>query len=392
MPAVASVRIRWGVLLATGTMIAASCAGATRVTVDAAASGAAPSSGGSSSLVAASTTVTTALQPVECRSELTTEQKVGQVLMVLVSDPSDAAPAVAAGQATGYALIGNQSDGVGTAVAAVNAAAPLPVFAAGDEEGGSVQRLRNVLGRLPSAREIADTSSPEEAATMLGDYAIRMRELGLNMNLGPSVDVGTGSGLGNRTFSDDVDTVASYAVAVSAAMREAGVTPVPKHWPGLGSGDADPHQGATVVDDIEALRTTDLVVFDRLIEAGVGALMVGHAVIPGLTGDRPASLSSAAITDELRGREGFGGVIITDSLGMGAVSARFDNPHAAREALIAGADVALLSGVAFVPEATKLIMAALDDGTLPVDQLDESVDRVLRLKGIEGPCPLPEGG
>jgi beta-N-acetylhexosaminidase len=237
---------------------------------------------------------------------------------------------------------------------------------------------------------MAEASSPEDAASTFGDYAGRMAGLGLNMNLGPAADVGTGAGLANRTFGDDPDTVLSYASAISAAVRAAGVVPVPKHWPGIGSGDVDPHQGATTVDDIETLRSGDLRVFDGLFDAGVPAVMVSHALIPGLTDDRPASLSAAAITDELRGRQGFSGVVITDSLGMGAVSAKFDNPRAALESIVAGADIALLSGVAFVEAATALLVTAVSDGTLPMEQLDASVDRILRLKGITGPCPLPD--
>lgn len=374
------------------------CAGATKVT----SAGGAGDDASSSSLPAGGTevaqtppddvTTTSELPPLACVGELSVEQKLGQLLMVLVSDPLDASEVLASGQAGGYALIGTQKEDVGSAIATAAAGADLPVFAAGDEEGGQVQRLRNVLGRIPAAREVGTSMTPEAAATGFGEYATKMAGLGLNMNLGPVADVGTGSGLGNRTYGDDVDTVTSFAAAVIGAEREAGIIPVVKHWPGIGSGDADPHQGASTVSDIESLRTLDLVVFDQLIAAGAPAIMVSHAAIPGLTDDVPASLSSAAITDELRGRQGFTGVVMTDSLGMGAVAARLGNPAAARTSIVAGADIALLSGVAFVPDAIAALQKAVDDGTLSSEQLDASVTRVLRLKGVEGPCPLPAGG
>ncbi len=376
-------------------VFSSACAGATRVVT------APPAEGDGSASVAAAPsdptdvgapTTTSERVPIECVSQLSVEQKIGQTLMVLVSDPRDSADAVASGSVGGFGLIGGQSDTVGDGIGQVAALAPLPIFAAGDEEGGSVQRLRNVLGRLPSARDLATSSTPEEAAAVFGDYAEKMADLGLNMNLGPVVDVGTGSGLANRSFADDVDTVVAYSTAMVAAAEAAEVTPVAKHWPGLGSGDQDPHQGPVTVSDIDTLRSADLAVFDSLIAEGVPAIMVSHALVPGLTEDRPASLSSDAITGELRGRQGFDGVVMTDSLGMGAIAATLDNPTAAREAIVAGADIALLSGVAFVDDATSRIASAVEDGTLPMDQLDASVDRILRLKGVQGPCPLPPEG
>lgn len=355
-------------------MAAAACAGATDATV-----------------VADPTTTTTAamattLVPLPaCVSRLSVEQKAGQLIMVLVPSPAAAGDLVESGRVAGYALVGDQGPDVGAEVAAVAARSKLPVLASGDEEGGTVQRFRTVLGPIPSAAKLA-ASGPDAAASTFGDYAAKLRGLGLNMNFGPSLDVGSGSGLGTRSFGDTVDGVSTMGNAVIAAVRAAGLVPVAKHWPGIGGGTADPHKSASPVAPIAQLRKRDLVPFERAFAAGLDAVMVSHAIIPGLTDGAPASLSPAAITGELRGREHFDGLVVTDSLGMGAVTSLHDSTASAVLAVSAGADLALVSTATAVPAAHSALVAAINAGQIPAEQVDRSVARVLRAKGVTGDC------
>lgn len=363
-------------LLAPGALlVTAACVGATDATV--ATSATSPSS----------TVTTTTIAAPACVAALSVEQKAGQLLMVLVPTPAAAGDLVAAGRVAGYALVGAQTGDVTAEVAAVAARSKLPVFASGDEEGGTVQRFRDMLGALPSAAALARDNSPEKAAQIFGEYGAKLRALGLNMNFGPSLDVGGGSGLVTRSFGDDVDQVSSYGIAVIGAVKAAGLIPVAKHWPGIGGGEADPHDSASPVDELDALKQRDLIPFDRAIAAGLDALMVSHAIIPGLTDGMPASLSRAAITDELRGREKYDGLVITDSLGMGAIAANYDNAGAAVLSIMAGADIALVSLAESVPTAQLNVIAAINDGRIPMAQVDRSVARVLTAKGITGDCP-----
>lgn len=323
-----------------------------------------------------------------CVGALDDDAKVAQLLMVLVGAPSLALDAVASGQVGGYALTGDQQGELGAAIADVGAHARLPLLVSGDEEGGTVQRLRSLLGALPSAASLASSGDAAGAGKRFEAYGEKMRALGFNMNLGPSLDVGSGSGLGTRSFGDSVRTVESYSSAVIAGVRRAGLVPVAKHWPGIGGGSIDPHSGASPLDSIDALRRRDLLPFERAIRDGVPAIMVTHAIVPGLTAELPASLSRAAITDELRKREGFDGVVVTDSLGMGAVSAAgFGDATGAARAIEAGADIALISDPRHVAESHQALVAALAAGDLDRAQLDRSVARVLELKGITGACP-----
>jgi beta-N-acetylhexosaminidase len=214
-----------------------------------------------------------------------------------------------------------------------------------------------------------------------------MVELGFNMNFGPVVDVGSGSDLGTRSFGDDPSTVASFTDVIITAQEKAGIASVVKHWPGIGGGVTDPHVALADGEPIDELRAEDLVAFDRAIAAGASGVMVAHVVIPGLTGeDEPASLSRAAITDELRGRQGFDGLVVTDSLGMGAIVNTVPQDEAAEKAILAGADIALISGADAVPDAHARLTEAITEGRIPADQVVASVRRVLAAKGIEGAC------
>lgn len=368
--------------------LVSSCVGATTATAGSTTAAGTGGSGRADARMGVADDGAAAAAPLPaCVVAMTPAQKVAQVLMVLVPSPLDAAGVVERDLVGGYALVGAQSADVAAEIAATAQRARLPLLAAGDEEGGTVQRFRDVLGAIPAARALADGGTAAEAGQLFADYAGRLRGLGLNMNLGPSLDVGGGSGLGTRSYGTSVDVVSEFGSAVIDAVRSQGLVPVAKHWPGIGAGVADPHRAESPIAGVAALRAKDMVPFDRAFAAGLDAVMVSHAIVPDLTDGLPVSLSRPAITGELRGRHGFDGLVVTDSLGMGAVAAHYDNAGAAVVSIAAGADIALLSGVQYVDEAFVRVLAATQDGTIGADQLDRSVARVLAAKGITGDCP-----
>ncbi|UDY35405.1 glycoside hydrolase family 3 N-terminal domain-containing protein [Dermatobacter hominis] len=362
-------------LAATGGLLVAACAGTSgqQVDVRAADEGA-----------DASTTSTT--EAPDCAQMLPVEARAAQLVLAMVTTPELAAPAIADGTIGGFGLKGNQTKDVGDKIAAAVDGAPLPPLVGADEEGGTVQRLRLALGEVPSAATVAK-GTPEEAGQQAAEHAAGMRQLGFNVNFAPVADVGSGSGLGTRSYGSDPQTVSSFVDAVWPAMQGAGVMPVVKHWPGIGGGGSDPHQRLTSLAGIDELRAEDLVPFQSAIKAGVPAIMVTHAEVPGLTQDgEPASLSAAAITGELRGTEGFQGLVITDSLGMGAIAATDTQAEAAEKAILAGADIAMVSGADVVPEVHARLVDAISSGRIPPDQVLASVRRVLAAKGVDGQC------
>lgn len=324
--------------------------------------------------------------PPDCAATLPTTAVASQLLMVMVNDPSQAADDLSGGLVGGFGLKGEQRSDVDEAIRVATSDLPLPATVAVDEEGGPVQRLRYSAGRLPSAQEMSEMSITE-VTSIITEHATRMAEVGATMNFAPVADLRNDEILEGRTYSEDPDTVAKYAVAVAAANSGAGITPVVKHWPGIGGSNTDPHESLPVLASIEELRAQDLRSFEPLIDGEPVAVMVAHAEIPGLTDQgEPASLSRRAISGELRDTEGFDGLVITDSLGMGAIVSEMTQAEAAERAIAAGADIALVSGADVVADAHSQLVGAIEEGRIPSDQVEESVRRVLAMKGIEGEC------
>ncbi len=320
---------------------------------------------------------TTTTRPPDCAQMLPPAAQAGQLLMVMVTSPNLASDALSAGTVGGFGLKGRQSADIGEQVSDATAGAPVPPFVASDEEGGTVQRLALAIDELPSAAEMAE-DTPSAAGEAFADYATAMVSLGFNMNFGPVVDVGSGSDLGTRSFGDDATTVASYTDVIVKSQEKAGLASVVKHWPGIGGGTTDPHLGLDSLDPIEELRAEDLVAFQRAFDAGASGVMVAHATVPGLTAeDEPASLSRAAITDELRERMGFDGLVVTDSLGMGAIVNTVPQDEAAEKAIAAGADIALLSGADVIESAHERLTEAITEGRIPAEQVEASLRRRL---------------
>ncbi len=360
--------------LATVTAFAVGCAGTSGQQVDVRAAD--PGDG----------TTTSTTQPPDCAQMLPVEARAAQLVLAMVTSPQVAAGPLAKGTIGGFGLKGNQTKDVGDQIAAAVEDAPMTPLVGADEEGGTVQRLRLAIGEVPSAATVAKGTTTD-AATQAGEHAAAMRQLGFNMNFAPVADVGSGSGLGTRSYGTDPQTVSDFVDAIWPAMQKNGITPVVKHWPGIGGGQADPHQKLTTLDSIDELRAKDLIPFETAIKDGVPAIMVTHAEVPGLTQDgEPASLSQAAITGELRGTEGFDGLVITDSLGMGAIAATDTQAEAAEKAITAGADIAMVSGADVVPEVHDRLVDAISSGRIPPDQVLASVRRVLAAKGVEGQC------
>jgi beta-N-acetylhexosaminidase len=261
---------------------------------------------------------------------------------------------------------------------------PFPLVVASDEEGGPVQRLGPVLGTLPSAASLASRPLEEISATF-EEYGAGLAELGVHVAFAPVVDVGGGPGIGARSFSSDPESVIRNAGAVVDGYIAAGITPVIKHFPGHGGASGDTHQGFATTRSLDQLRERDLIPFAELASPDVW-VMVGHLLVPGLTDDDvPTSLSPAAIDGLLRRELGFDGIVITDALGMGAISNRWPAPEASRLALVAGADMVIVNAPYEVVPVLDHLVASLADGSLSRSSVDDSLVRVLDHKGVD-PC------
>ena len=291
-------------------------------------------------------------------------------------------------------LGGGARSSIGRDLAAVLRAAPGGVkpFVASDEEGGQVQRLRDVIYPLPSARVQGGWSAAKTRATAK-DYGARLRKLHVSVVFGPVADLdvrGRYMSSLDRCFSSKPSAVGSHVVAWVRGLRASGVLSSIKHWPGHGWA-SDTHSGAARVPSLSVLRRYDMVPFEQAFDAGVPLVMVGHLRSKGLTGDQtPASLSRSAMT-YLRGRTGDKTVIITDSLSMAATTKAIGIklPGAAVRALKAGADLALFASGDPDP-VIDAVTAAIKSGRLPRAQAEAKVLRVLDLKREAGLAPAAQ--
>lgn len=325
-------------------------------------------------------------------------RRVAQVLMVEVGFGAPDMAGYATAGAGGLILVGVVPSAAGPALAAANrafssaavAAGQAPPFVATDEEGGGVARLASVIAPLPWERQQAAQWTPAQLQTVLTTHASAMRSLGFTMDLAPVLDdAPDGFAIGQeglRSYSSSATTVAAYGIAAIQGLQAGGVTPVIKHFPGLGhvSADTDLRPGAD--PPLAQLEGDDLIPFSRAVSAGPPVVLMSNATVPGLTAGLPTSLAPAAY-GYLRQRLGFAGLAVTDALGAGAISgAGFAEPAAAVAAVTAGADMAIIDPADFGATVTALTQAVIS-GALPAGQLDASVGRILATKGIAGCHP-----
>ena len=326
---------------------------------------------------------------------LPVRDKLAQLLMVGVKNADDAR-SVVNGYHVGGIFIGSWTDlsifkGPLADIAAK--AGPLPLAVSVDEEGGRVSRLRSLIGAAPSPRELAQTQTVAQVHDVAAERGKKMRGLGITIDFAPVVDVtdATDGVIGDRSFGGDPNTVTAYAGAYAQGLRDAGLLPVLKHFPGHGHGSGDSHTGGVVTPPLSDLQNVDLVPYRTLVTAAPVAVMLGHLQVPGLTGDDPASLSPAAV-QLLRNGVGYGapafnGPVFTDDLSsMGAISDRYGVAEAVLRTLQAGTDVALWVTTDEVPAVLDRLQKAMAAGELPAQRVDDALVRVATMKGRSPAC------
>lgn len=345
---------------------------------------------------------TPALLPPGCPdptaiSRMPLRDKLAQLLMVGVNDEDDAR-SVVANHRVGGIFITSWTDlsmlTSGALTQLATSTTPLPLAVSVDEEGGRVSRLSSLIGPSPSARVLAQTESPEGVYQLALDRGIQMRALGINVDFAPVVDVTAAPDqtvIGDRSFGRDPEVVTRYASAYARGLRDAGLLPVLKHFPGHGNASGDSHQTEVVTPPLDELLANDLVPYRSLAAETPFGVMMGHMQVPGLTGSDQASLSRAAVSllrDGTRyGAPAFDGPIFTDDLStMKAVTDRYSVPEAVLKALQAGVDVALWVSTAEVPAVLDRLESATNNGELQIAGVDASIQRLTAAKAPLAGC------
>ena len=249
-----------------------------------------------------------------------------------------------------------------------------------DQEGGQFHILP---WAAPSDGE-ADQTTPAQAAGQARTAARDLRAVGVNVTLAPVADVGRpGSALAARTFPGGPSRVASSVAAAVRAYRAGGVAATAKHFPGLGAATSNTDDAPASV----SLAASDLEPFKAAISAGVPLVMASHALYPNVDGSHLASQSPALLRDLLRGRLGYRGAVITDSMEAEAVTSRSSVETASQRALLAGADLILMTGDgSFRPVSQRLLARARRDRAFRA-RVRAAAAQVLALKRSLGLSP-----
>lgn len=271
----------------------------------------------------------------------------------------------------------------------LQSASSIPLFLCVDEEGGSVARLANHkafdLPKYKNAATIGQTGDITQAFSMGTTIGTYLREYGFNLDFAPVADVNTNPSnpiIGTRAFSPDPEIAAQMAGAMADGLNAQDVIAVFKHFPGHGDTGEDSHLSLAVsYKTKEQLLQCEWIPF---LEADRGDfIMVGHIALPEVTGDNtPATLSSSVVTGILKGELGFEGLVITDSLEMGGITNAYSSAEATVSALTAGCDILLMPEN--LAESFDAVIAALEDGTLTEQWLNNTVRRILEFKELHG--------
>jgi len=335
-------------------------------------------------------------------TEMTTEQKIGQLFMVAAYSNKNEAHAISLDKLIEEHHIGGLIFFQGGPVRQVQltnrfqAKAKTPLFIGIDAEWGLSMRLDSTY-RYPwnmTLGAVQDLKLIEELGKQMAQQSKR---LGIHFNFAPVLDINTNPKnpiIGNRSFGEDKENVTEKATALMKGLQANGVFATGKHFPGHGDTDKDSHYTLPTVNfDKNRIHEVELYPYKKLIKRGMASVMVAHLNVPALENrsNYPSSISYNIVTNILKKELDFEGLIFTDALNMKGAS-NFKSPgEIDLEAFLAGNDILLFPEN--VPLAVSKISEALDNGKLSLKRLDESVKKILSYKfkaGLDKLQPIDE--
>jgi len=320
--------------------------------------------------------------------EMTLDEKIAQMLIVNKADLSvsaDEQTLLKTAPYGGYILMEGSFGTLAQTRAMVEGLqlnAKTPLIIAIDQEGGAVQRLKNISSpratAIPNMYSVGQTGDLTYAKTIGRVIAEELRAVGVNVDFAPDADVfstPSNTVIGRRSFSQNPQVAANMSLALAQGLEQNGVTATYKHFPGHGDTATDSHKNLPLINRTrEQLDEVELVPFKNAIANGAQLIMVGHIALPQLTGDNtPATLSPQITTKLLREELGFDGLVVTDGLNMGAVTGNYSDADIYKLAVEAGADLLVL------PRNPQLAIETIKQ-KIPESRIDESVYRILKFK------------
>lgn len=326
-----------------------------------------------------------------CTEKLSDDVLLGQKLMIAVysAQLNNEQPLIAQYQLGGVILMDETDE---SAIASLSAGMAIKPTIATDQEGGTVQRFTSE-GRLPGAQDVASSMTASQAYSLYLTDSKYLRDLGLTTNFAPVVDVisRTPQALPGRMYSASPNSVSSYAGQYILAQKDAGLHPVIKHFPGLGSATGNTDDGPATTDPLSALKTRDLLPYQALASLGPD-VMISNAIVPELTDGQPAVWSPDAVK-LLRSYGYENAVVYSDSLTAKAIPGTLQD--AALKAWQAGIDVAMIVQTkdqtpdiaSYADQIIAQAKTALENNSLERSSVVESVARILARKDID-PCTI----
>ncbi len=334
-------------------------------------------------------------------NKMTLEEKVYQMMFVTPESLTGVGQVVQAGSATKVALekypVGGiiyfsqnikSREQVAEMITNTQEYSDIPLFIGVDEEGGRVARIASKpqMGTTKLG-PMKNVTSYEEAYGVGQTLGKELKELSFNVDFAPVADViiyEKNSEIGDRSFGTDPEWVAGCVGEVVKGLEENGVSSTLKHFPGHGSTKVDSHTGYSASErTLEELRQCEFLPFKKGIEAGCDFIMVSHMTLVNATSEKlPSSLSKEVITGYLKSELGFEGIVITDSLSMGAITQEYGNGEAAVMAIQAGNDMLLMPKDITV--AADAVIKAVNEGRITEERIDESVRKILTIKKEKG--------
>lgn len=256
-----------------------------------------------------------------------------------------------------------------------------------DEEGGRVSRIANNpnfnVKKYESMAAIGATGDPKNAYECGNTIGTYLKYYGFDIDFAPVADVNTNPDniiIGPRAFSDDPAVAAPMVTNYLQGLKDAGITGCVKHFPGHGDTSDDTHTGyVQSLKTWEEMKDCEMVTFRAGIQWGCQLIMTAHIAVPNVTGSPiPSTMSSVVLQDKLRGELGYQNIIITDGMEMGAITKHYTSGEAAVGSIKAGVDIVL--GPRDFTEAFDAVMAAVNDGSISEERINQSVRRILKLK------------
>ena len=261
----------------------------------------------------------------------------------------------------------------------------IPLFISVDEEGGLVSRVPNEFEALPSSGEIGNYNSEEISYKVGAIIAKELKALGFNMDFAPVLDINSNPNntvIGERAFGDNADIVTRLGIKTMEGIRDGGIIPVVKHFPGHGDTDVDSHYGLPIVTKtLDELNSLEFIPFKEAINNGADVVMISSIILSSIDSENPSTMSEKVMTDILRGDLGFDGVIATDDMTMAAIMDNYNLTDAVVMSIKSGADLVLVChGYDNILNSILAVKDAVNSGIISEERIDESVDRILKLK------------